>query len=76
MGFFKEVDLEINEKAPDEKTAQEWKHLANEHFEGKLLLSGLPAEVQSIIKGVEEVFVSACENINAEHNEEVGYVKQ
>lgn len=72
MGFFKEVDLEIDEQAPDQATAQAWKQQASMHFNNPLetRFDNLPLVLQEIIHNTETIFVLACENINQQQHEE------
>lgn len=65
MSFFKEIDLAITEQAPEGK-AQEWKHLANQHFEGSVSFKELPVELQEIITGIEQIYQNITDSISKE----------
>ena len=70
--FFKEVDLAIREATDNDQAKQdEWIHLANEHFQGRLDFKQLPEELQKIISDIEEVYQGICENINNRIESEV-----
>ena len=70
MGFFKEVEQAITEKALNETQRRSWLELANRHFKGELLLLELPACVGAIIVEIEEMYATAMEELNTKYRED------